>query len=396
MRPQFVVRRVQYEGRAVRVTLARRLRGRAEQRARMGMLARLAVESGFDYVEFKHSDHLYLAVRHGAPARPPPFRSDPIRSDLTCASRSAAISSEVRHIYSSFVCVLLCAEATSTQEQPKEGCFTYDSNVLVLPASTTSSSSSPSSTAAPAATVIASPKQMRELQLGDQVLAYDVAAGRPTYSPVIAWLHRDTEHEFEFVRLEFEHTAAQGDAAAGKRSQLELTAEHLVFTLEQSCSEKLVAKFAGDVRPGDLFLRQSDDQPMRSLNSSCPSAVARVVTVERRRVRRGAYAPLTAAGTLVVDGVVVSCYAAFANARVAHAAFAPYRALVRVGEMASWAIEHWPLGAGPKVDAAIGPRNESTEALHSASRGVHWYAQMLIHVLHFLDRFVDYQSITSR
>ena len=246
-------------------------------------------------------------------------------------------------------------------------------------------------------TIASSQKQMRELQLGDQVLAYDLSSGRPTYSPVIAWLHRDTEHEFEFVRLQLERergTDADSDSEGAHTylySFLELTPEHLVYTLERRGTAELRAKFAGDVLPGELFVVLQHDRLTQTLNASCPRSVAKVVSVERRRVRRGAYAPLTAAGTLVVDGVLVSCYAAFPNVRLAHAAFAPYRALVRFGELVTSTFGHW-LGSDSTAIGLAYSVNASSEYLYPTHSRVHWYAQMLIHVLHYFDRFIDYQS----
>ncbi|MGH0180226.1 UNVERIFIED_CONTAM: hypothetical protein FKN15_003632 [Acipenser sinensis] len=45
-----------------------------------------------------------------------------------------------------------------------------------------------------------------------------------------------------------------------------------------------------------------------------------------RLLCQGAYAPLTQEGTLLVDGVLASCYALNCNQPLAHLSFAPYRA----------------------------------------------------------------------
>ena len=67
---KYRAQRMQYEGRAVRVSLAhpRLLRAREELRSQLSMLARLAIESGFNYVNFRRPDYLYLAVRDGTSA----------------------------------------------------------------------------------------------------------------------------------------------------------------------------------------------------------------------------------------------------------------------------------------------------------------------------------------
>ena len=46
-------------------------------------------------------------------------------------------------------------------------------------------------------------------------------------------------------------------------------------------------------------------------------------------MRRGAFAPLTESGRLIVNDVLVSCYAKIADAEMAHAVFSPYRSISR-------------------------------------------------------------------
>ena len=65
----------------------------------------------------------------------------------------------------------------------------------------------------------------------------------------------------------------------------------------------------------------------------------------------GAYAPLTRAGTLLVDDVVASCYALVDSQSMAHWAFLP----VRTARSILGAL--WPSSSGPV--------------------GVHWYARTL-------------------
>ena len=52
----------------VSLSLPRVLRAHEELHAQLAMLARLAIESGFKYVNFMRPDYLYLTVRDGAPA----------------------------------------------------------------------------------------------------------------------------------------------------------------------------------------------------------------------------------------------------------------------------------------------------------------------------------------
>ena len=72
-----------------------------------------------------------------------------------------------------------------------------------------------------------------------------------------------------------------------------LSASHVVFT-------KNITKYAGDLVPGDTLLHWDGVQ------------VEEVeITEIRTRQVSGYWAPLTRAGTLLVEGFLVSCYASY-------------------------------------------------------------------------------------
>jgi len=83
---------------------------------------------------------------------------------------------------------------------------------------------------------------------------------------------------------------------------------------------------------------------------------------------RGVFAPLTTAGTLVVDGVGASCYAVVASHPLAHTVFAPFRLLSNARHAAQtlWTT----LGGGAA-------RAHQPTAPAPQPVGVHWYAQAL-------------------
>ena len=118
------------------------------------------------------------------------------------------------------------------------------------------------------------PTAMQELRVGDFVLT-----GKQTYERVYSFAHLNKERPTAFVKI---HTA-------GDRHPLELTGDHLLFVDGKSHPRR-----ADSIQVGDAL--QGQDGP------------AHVSKVSRVR-RTGIYAPLTKDGTIVVDGIVASCYA---------------------------------------------------------------------------------------
>lgn len=104
---------------------------------------------------------------------------------------------------------------------------------------------------------------------------------------------------------------------------------------------------------------------------------------------RGVIAPLTVAGTIVVDGVVASCYAVFESQTVAHAAFAPVRAyntvvnsLTSVGRFLSAPF----VTSSPAV-------NSTTFVKPTEGDGVHWYPKTLYYLSnHIIPSYLLYNN----
>lgn len=189
---------------------------------------------------------------------------------------------------------------------------------------------------------------MKDLREGDKVLAAD-ELGNSVYSDFITFLDRDAGAQRTFLVLE----------TSEPNVTLRLTAAHLVFVRDDSAASGMEAKFASGVRPGQEVFVWEGRSGLRS------ARVERVYAAEDR----GSYAPLTAHGTVVVDGVLASCYAAVEEHRWAHWAFAPLR-LSHALTPASW--WRWIL-----ADSNITSHQD----------GIHWYPKMLLHVgMWLLDR----------
>ncbi|XP_059479411.1 sonic hedgehog protein [Neocloeon triangulifer] len=256
-----------YEGRAVDITTSDR------DRSKLGMLARLAVEAGFDWVHYESKSHIHCSVK-----------------------------------------------SESSHSAKSGGCFTADTTVV-----TSDGHRLP----------------LAELQVGQQVLTFDPQTGRTQYSEVLLWLDRDPDEDRLFVEISTE---------GGRR--LAVTPNHLLLVRRPHGPQ---AVYAGNVEKGDELL---------GLDSSSMTSDA-VVSVRAVR-RRGVFAPLTTAGTLVVDGVGASCYAVVASHPLAHAVFAPFR-LLSNAQHAARAL--WSSAFG---GAAVDARSTPPQPV-----GVHWYAQGL-------------------
>lgn len=148
-------------------------------------------------------------------------------------------------------------------------------------------------------------KTLSSLAPGDRVLALS-GTGQVMYSQVLLFLHWDQESRSTFLSLE---------ADGGNR--LVLTPHHLVF-LDPDCGRDVSgyrAQFASRAKVGDCFLIS---KPGGRTETSRIVSVSLTESV-------GVFAPLTEAGTLFVEGVLVSSYALLEDHNLAHWAFGPLR-----------------------------------------------------------------------
>ena len=153
-------------------------------------------------------------------------------------------------------------------------------------------------------------KHMSELVIGDRVL---VEGG--IYSPVFMFTHKLGDIQHEFVELDTEHTS------------IRLTDGHYLRV-------NGVQAAAGVVREGDRLTLKDGRE-------------VEVIAV-RRVILAGLYNPQTTQGSIVVDGVVASCYTRAVQSGAAHALLAPLRAAFdRVGlvcrafENGGGVFTHW-------------------------------------------------------
>lgn len=293
-----------YEGRAVDVTTSDR------DRSKYGMLARLAVEAGFDWVYYESRSHIHCSVK----------------SESSQAARSG-------------------------------GCFPGHSVVRTPDG----------------------PLPLSELRVGDSVLARDSSTGTLVFSEVLMFIDRDPEEKRQFLRVR----------TAGNRT-LTLTPTHLVPVVQQRQrhrpaqdsnlvedavegvqGEEVVTEFAERVRVGDRVLVPGATRHDRHGGATATAAevaagdaVLDTVVDVQLVLESGVFAPLTRAGTVVVDDVVASCYAVVDSQRLAHWAFGPLRVWFNLKE-AVQRLGRMMLLSGKAGKAPPPPQ------------GIHWYADAL-------------------
>lgn len=209
-------------------------------------------------------------------------------------------------------------------------------------------------------------KSLLSLTPGDRVMALS-ETGQVVLSPVLLFLHRDPASRSRFLSLQTED---------GHR--LAVTPHHLVFS-DAHCSpnsSQYQAQFASRAQTGTCVLVHAEGGAVR------PS---RIISILEEK-SMGAYAPLTEAGSVFVDGVLASSYALVEDHRLAHWAFGPVRLLSSFSRLVWAELEQQSDGSKtplyPRTGAHV--RNSTSIRSETDRQGqtseVHWYAQLLLRV----------------
>lgn len=205
-------------------------------------------------------------------------------------------------------------------------------------------------------------KQMRDLRPGERVLASSTDGQGPLlYSPVLSFLDRQPNvtktfyiigtHTGRNITVTAAHLIYVTDCTEGlNQTTRQETAEGTLWGFRPNSEAGLRTVFVSEVRSGQCVITHQGNV-----------ATLSVVTFVKEQRSVGLYAPLTQHGSIVVNGVLASCYAAVDNHYLAHWALAPLRSFY----------------------SHMGPSEPQTD-------GLHWYpwflqklGQMLLGAGHF-------------
>ena len=141
---------------------------------------------------------------------------------------------------------------------------------------------------------------IEELQLGDKVQT--IQNGNILMTNFLGWIHKEEDHTERFLKLKTES------------AQITLSEKHVIFYKPKGRKEDTMTTiFADLVEEGDLLEVILDGKVHWE----------RVVSIDFE-TRKGIYAPLTTAGTILVDNVLASCYADFVFQSVVMPPLLPY------------------------------------------------------------------------
>ncbi|XP_078356037.1 tiggy-winkle hedgehog protein-like [Oculina patagonica] len=134
-----------------------------------------------------------------------------------------------------------------------------------------------------------------DLAIGDTVKTF-TKNGEVVFSPVITFLDQNPDYKGHYYTITTEH------------KELTISEAHLIFKIgilrgplgQHTCR----SVHASQIKPGDYILVQAPQ---------CKGPVFDHVIAVSKAERVGAFAPVTQEGTMIVDGVWVSCYADIAD-----------------------------------------------------------------------------------
>lgn len=142
------------------------------------------------------------------------------------------------------------------------------------------------------------PVLLSQLRIGDYIKSDD----SHEYTQVYSFGHYHPDVEIEFLQIHYEHSSDtimyshhhhENDTQHDLEHVLEIASQHLLYVVRDTTTTITIVR-ADDIRIGDRLISENDGMV--------------VVNNMTRIVRRGVYAPWTMSGSMMISGIVVSCY----------------------------------------------------------------------------------------
>eukprot|EP00828_Plagiopyla_frontata_P004548 TRINITY_DN11665_c0_g1_i4.p1 TRINITY_DN11665_c0_g1~~TRINITY_DN11665_c0_g1_i4.p1 ORF type:complete len:339 (+),score=34.54 TRINITY_DN11665_c0_g1_i4:144-1019(+) len=187
--------------------------------------------------------------------------------------------------------------------------------------------------------------RMDQLEYNTKIMTVDYESGEFIEDEVIGFLHKIQNGTQEFLRIELANNAG-----------IDISQKHLIFGRKYGNSEPEYY-FADNLEIGDDIFLQNDWEPILSI---------------QKFNLTGIYAPLTTTGTILVNNILVSCYANLENQLASQLAFVPYKYLIKFMQL-------------------ILNENEQKIVAEYDVDGIHWYANLLMKLSRVMPESLNYE-----
>lgn len=141
-------------------------------------------------------------------------------------------------------------------------------------------------------------KRVDDLQQGDRIVTFG-ENGDLIEDEILGFLHYEADKNFSFLEIK----------TSNDEENLLISKNHIIFEKEEG------SKLAKELNLNSSLLQVQSNGKFET------QKIIEITNV----IKKGAFAPLTKSGTLLVNGKLVSCYANYKNHYLAHQAFGPLR-----------------------------------------------------------------------
>jgi intein/homing endonuclease len=194
-------------------------------------------------------------------------------------------------------------------------------------------------------------KPISTLKYGDMVKTVDTRTNKIVYTKFITYLHRDDYVLSEFIQIK-----------TNKNKAIKMTDKHLIARMTTR-NQSIEYVFAKNLNINDILVSYDDDMEN--------SVYEEIIEIKKYVKEIGVYAPLTESGTMLVDNILVSCYANTNTQDWAHYAFKFYVYAKNVYEFLLYNLSI--------------RRNNADKMQY----GIHWYADFLMNSMPYTYTFLN-------